>query len=439
MFGGNAQDVPRRNDVPSGRSNSVTVTSSTFAGTGRGSRAPVNDRGVFSAGQKPRVGTENMAEQDKANVHYTMGVLSSPAEQFVGEHAFRFTLDGADAVHRLAQRGAVNSYTLGGLNCLLEEHARREQEHMAALLSPHGAAQADTSAFDGNTNYIVTPEKFSMRVSYCGKQIPAQQFNEPNWAIARRAGSVTVPMKLAGVDTCVNLWGNIREGDNVGFLVRARPRAQDLGTRHAYLNRAPLEVTPVIADGNRSVKLFDRLGMPLVNRSESNGDGSNKRKRLRSSMADQLEDSVLTNSCDGTAEKLQLYRSIVERERNYKLACAGTDSELLNRITATGSVYGMDARDGECPLRVNPRGQCAAYWDTEYDKTVSFAGVTGARHSFKLVQRVGKYIHVGTVRMAPSTAYPPMDMIEKGVFDDEHNRGFDTMRSNFFLDMYYSP
>lgn len=429
--------VPTPGSV-SGAGNIVRSDSSTFSSSGRGARGPVNDHGLFGAREGPHVGTGNMAEADKANVHYVLPIMPSQDEQYSGERVLRFVLDGPASVARPSQRGAVNSYTLGALNCLLEEHAAREQAHFADLLS--GDPARVNMAKRRKPRYITTPEEFAARISFSGVQIPATEFSAPNWEVARRSGSISVPMKIAGQDPCALLWGKVKEGDRLDLMVHARPRPEHFGRREAYLDRAPLEVTPVVVTNKTTgVRPLRSLGLPLVNKS-SGRDGGASRKRLKRPIEDQLDEARFVRENGGTEEVREMYRHLMMRDRTHRPAHTTLDAELLSRKTTLASVYGLDLCDRKMAPRVGPRAQTSMYLDTRYDGMVRLGdGNAPLQHAFSTVYRMAHFIHVGTVRYAPTSAYPRDDMIEKAVFDDPRNQGFQTLYENFKFDMSYAP
>lgn len=425
----NSVNVPAPGDVP-GPGNEI-VTTNAFNPSG-GVRRMVADTGMFGNEPAAQPGTENMAESDKAKVHYMLAARASEdnLEQYVPETALRFSVSDPNYPSSM-YKGFVRSFTLGALNTFLVHEANAEAKMWRDLMS--NDVRRAAAAVRSRRTFITTPEEFARRVNYLGRQIPNQEFSDTNWSIALNKQHVTVPMKLCGNAICPMLWGNVREGEKLGFLVRARPDPNNVGTREAFTQRAPLEVVPVRLDDNKQLTSVHRLGWPLVSAEPEPGS----RKRLRFGLGNVVSEEEFVRANRMSSNPREQYARIRARFRTRNQAASANDAHFLDSVTSSGTVYGSDICDQRRPPPVSPNDATTMYMDTEYKDKVQVDDSGATRHMFATTLREAHIIFVGTVRYASSQAYPSRKMIEKATFNDPTNVHYQALLSNANLDVMY--
>lgn len=415
-----AAGIPAPNNSYSSRSleNPVSGASSSH-GTGGG--------GLFPTFTPHKYGTTSKNQAAKATVSFPVAALISEDEENVPEASPRFVLDGHKDYNRPARRGAASAFTLGSLNALLYNHAQKRSEQMADMLD--GNITRRYRGRDKNVDYIVTPEDFVKRVQFIGLQVQNQRFTQGlNWEMAKKANTVLLSIKMKGRERMANFWGDVKEGDKVGWLVRAFPHPDIVGTRDGVTMTAPLRVVPAVQTEMHGVYMLPRLGMPLVDK-RSNDILAERRKRPRETLEQQLREYEYMSSSRNISIKNMRMSNLMTDDKSHDIASSVNDTARLRQLTSSNSIYGIDLRDNTSTDDIAPRCITSAYMDTSYHGMITVNKQRQNKvHAFGTEMRNGHFILVGTVQDASRQARPHRSTVRNAVYDPTSN-GLDALRN----------
>ena len=355
------------------------------------------------------------------------------------EGEFLFVLDGADTIRRDTSLGAVHVYTLAGVNDLLRKHALEESHYMRDVFDGSRAERLNRKR--EQRKFITTPADFAERIKFFGVQLSSTQTTQgANWHLQKKAGVTLFPTIAEGRSPVCNLWGTVTERSDVGFLVRAFPDVEIAGTQEALLQRAPLQVVPVIKTTGGGVRSTQSFGTPFVPRREfgsSNADSSSgsSRKRPRRTIDEFISEcNILRHTMRGEfVPELKHAQTIALTERSSVMhASTISDSNDLERITSTYSIYGLEARDSRNPSSVNPEGMSSSYIDTVLKGFVSIGRDNRKAYCFAKERTQGVYIPVGFVQSAATGGMPNESSIRRAIYDVS-GHGFAEHRSKHLV------
>lgn len=433
MFFGALQQTPSSSDTPSGIPNQRDgiYERQSFNSAPR-DNVPSNAGGGLVPLDPETHGSKGRAQEAQAEVSYPLATLMTDGERNVPEGSVRFVVDGKQSITRPQSRGAMNAYTISGLNYLLYEHAQKQSAHAAETLGEDISERVESRT--NNTRYITSPEQFVERVHLAGVQYQNQKIKaDLNWQLQKHANLNLLSIQLKGRGRIVNLWC-AKAGEKIGFLVRAFPEPSTVGTREGYIPRAPLQVVPVVATDRFGVYTMPFLGMPLADQ-YADDKLRTSRKRMRVTLEEQLANYEFVTQNDYALPSKSAFAT--EDELEERLASSACDARFLRRYTESNTVYGIDVRDNTTPANVQPRELTLAYYDTKYCGSVPVDVQNNVRkHVFMPELRHGYYIHLGTVQQSTMQMAPSPNMIRSAIFDTTNN-SYEHLRSESEIYVVY--
>lgn len=351
-----------------------------------------------------------------------------------GEGEYLFILDGQDTLRRDTTLGAVHVYTLAGINALLAKHAKEESRLMRDIFE--GTAADRQRRMRQSRAFITTPGDFRQRIKFFGVQLSSTETTQgANWQLQKKAGVTVFPVIAEGRSPVANLWGTVTEGSKVGFLVRAFPDNEIAGTKSALLNRAPLQVVPVVKCCGAGVPSNPSFGTPFVPRNNASSSSSS-RKRPRYTIADAIrEHEMIKHTMHGEVPRRRAEQeceraSLASSRRTVRHASTISDAKQLERLTNTYSIYGLEARDASNPTAINPEGMYACYEDTVWQGEVAIGNDGTRAHRFSRERTHGLFLPVGFVQSPALGGLPPEASIRRAVYDPS-GHGFHAHRDKY--------
>lgn len=351
-------------------------------------------------------------------IHYT---IPSAAKRNATDNAVYmgeplFALDAAETISHGHSAEACTIFTLSALNRALCTSVMQADERNTSAFDAdvEGLRRLQTHTGNSTDREIRDVENFVKRISYVGVNYADNTVSDENWALYEQAKVHLLTVRLSGRMQMYNIWRDVGNGSDVGFLVRK------IGTVH---HNQYLKVVPIANQGpagyyitgvNSVLNVFALAKGNLDRYDTGNNDENNIRVRKRYRRGRHTVSS-------------SLLRIAGENFVDYTSECEGTNivtSHMINSpakfkakfCRETGTIFEAlagpqnYADDNVDQNLYDPENHTASFLDTVYSEYKNADGQSIQREIVTI--KHGRYIRVGTVERSAVGTIPGQESIQ---------------------------